>query len=86
MPYPTDKELFWKLVEFGGQLRQVHLMESSLLDKMITTYPVSGSNLVDRPTYQEGDVIINKEGQCFHGVPQIAWEFYIGGYQPAQKW
>ncbi len=19
-------------------------------------------------------------------VPQIAWEFYIGGYQPAQKW
>jgi len=19
-------------------------------------------------------------------VPQVAWEFYIGGYQPAQKW
>jgi len=19
-------------------------------------------------------------------VPQIAWKFYIGGYQPAQKW
>jgi hypothetical protein len=19
-------------------------------------------------------------------VPQIAWEFYIGGYQPVQKW
>jgi hypothetical protein len=18
--------------------------------------------------------------------PQVAWEFYIGGYQPAQKW
>jgi len=24
--------------------------------------------------------------QYFEGVPQIAWEFYIGGYQPAQKW
>ena len=19
-------------------------------------------------------------------APQVAWEFYIGGYQPAQKW
>ncbi|MEO8963031.1 MAG: type ISP restriction/modification enzyme [Ginsengibacter sp.] len=19
-------------------------------------------------------------------VPEVAWEFYIGGYQPAQKW
>lgn len=86
VPYPTDKELFWKLVEFGGQLRQLHLLESSLLDNMITTYPVGGSNVVDKTTYREGDVIINKEGQGFHGVPQIAWEFYIGGYQPAQKW
>ena len=24
--------------------------------------------------------------QCFDNVPLIAWEFYIGGYQPAQKW
>lgn len=24
--------------------------------------------------------------QYFSGVPTVAWEFYIGGYQPAQKW
>ena len=24
--------------------------------------------------------------QYFAAVPVIAWEFYIGGYQPAQKW
>jgi len=30
-------------------------------------------------------VYIN-ETQYFDKVPQIAWEFYIGGYQPAQKW
>jgi hypothetical protein len=23
--------------------------------------------------------------QYFEGVPKLAWEFYIGGYQPAQK-
>ncbi len=25
------------------------------------------------------------ETQYFEKVPQIAWEFYIGGHQPAQK-
>ncbi len=24
--------------------------------------------------------------QYFDNVPQTAWECYIGGYQPAQKW
>ena len=32
-----------------------------------------------------GRVYINKH-QYFDGVPQVAWDFYIGGYQPAQKW
>ncbi len=32
-----------------------------------------------------GRVYIN-DTQYFDGVPQTAWEFYIGGYQPAQKW
>ena len=32
-----------------------------------------------------GNVWIN-DTQCFEGVPSEAWEFYIGGYQPAQKW
>ena len=32
-----------------------------------------------------GRVYIN-ETQYFDHVPEIAWNFYIGGYQPAQKW
>ena len=32
-----------------------------------------------------GRVYIN-DTQYFDNVPQVAWEFYIGGYQPAQKW
>ncbi|WP_227009038.1 type ISP restriction/modification enzyme [Christiangramia fulva] len=32
-----------------------------------------------------GKVWINDE-QYFDNVPEVAWEFYIGGYQPAQKW
>jgi hypothetical protein len=30
-------------------------------------------------------VMINPD-QYFEGVPLVAWEFHIGGYQPAQKW
>ena len=35
--------------------------------------------------YEKEKVWIN-DTQYFDKVPQIAWEFYIGGYQPAQKW
>ena len=41
--------------------------------------------LVDKITYNDGRVYINGE-QYFDNVPLTAWEFYIGGYQPAQKW
>ena len=37
------------------------------------------------PKFEEGKVHINPD-QFFAGVPQVAWEFHIGGYQPAQKW
>ena len=40
--------------------------------------------IIEYPDYL-GSVYIN-ETQYFDGVPQTAWEFYIGGYQPAQKW
>ncbi|MFA6111258.1 MAG: type ISP restriction/modification enzyme [Candidatus Latescibacterota bacterium] len=35
--------------------------------------------------HKTGRVYIN-ETQYFDNVPEIAWNFYIGGYQPAQKW
>lgn len=38
-----------------------------------------------KPAYKNGKVYINKE-QYFEGVPEFAWNFYIGGYQPLQKW
>ncbi|MFH1561096.1 MAG: type ISP restriction/modification enzyme, partial [Patescibacteria group bacterium] len=45
----------------------------------------SGSNTVEKLVYKNGNVYIN-EKQYFGNVPKIAWNFYIGGYQPAQKW
>ena len=85
VPYPKDTKTFWQLVKLGGEIRQIHLLESPTVEKYITQYPVDGSNVVTKPKYQDGKVYIN-DTQYFDNVPQIAWNFYIGGYQPAQKW
>jgi predicted helicase len=85
VPYPKDAPTFWSLVEKGCAIRALHLLESPLLETFITTYPESGTNQVGKVRYDNGKVYIN-ETQYFDKVPQIAWEFYIGGYQPAQKW
>jgi hypothetical protein len=60
-------------------------LESPVVEQYITQYAVSGDSLVTKPKYQDGKVFIN-DTQYFDKVPQVAWEFYIGGYQPAQKW
>jgi predicted helicase len=96
VPYPKDQDTFWKLVKLGGEIRQIHLLESATVEQYITQYPIAGDNLVSRkmsknsPGYvpnneTQGKVYINDE-QYFDNVPLVAWEFYIGGYQPAQKW
>ncbi|PIZ96772.1 MAG: hypothetical protein COX80_00540 [Candidatus Magasanikbacteria bacterium CG_4_10_14_0_2_um_filter_33_14] len=87
VPYPEDKEIFWKLVELGRELRGIHLLESDRVTDFITTFPEGGSNRIEKgyPKYKDGNVYIN-ETQYFGNVPEVAWDFYIGGYQPAQKW
>ena len=85
VPYPKDSASFWKLVEKGKAIRELHLLESPLLEHRITQYPIAGTNQVGKVRYEDGKVYIN-ESQYFSNVPQIAWDFYIGGYQPAQKW
>ncbi|HUZ58573.1 MAG TPA: type ISP restriction/modification enzyme [Hanamia sp.] len=85
LPYPKDSTTFWKLVALGGELRQIHLLECTEVERYITQYQVDGNNLVEEIKYVDNTVFIN-ETQYFNHVPQIAWEFYIGGYQPAQKW
>lgn len=83
--YPKDAESFKKLVALGTELRSLHLLESPEVNKFITTYPVTGLDKIEKLVYKEGNVFINAE-QYFGNVPEPVWNFYIGGYQPAQKW
>lgn len=96
IPYPKDQNRFWELVKLGGELRQIHLLESPKVDNNITTYPNDGSNVITRKLSKTDWEITNEEKQVgriwinddqyFDSIPLVAWEFYIGGYQPAQKW
>jgi predicted helicase len=85
VPYPGNQKTFWQLVKLGGEIRQIHLLESPIVNKYITQYPIDGNNIVSKLKYEAGRVYIN-DSQYFAGVPEMAWNFYIGGYQPAQKW
>ncbi|MDP2303957.1 MAG: type ISP restriction/modification enzyme [Ignavibacteria bacterium] len=91
VPYPKDKTTFKKLVNLGTELRELHLLESPVVNKFITTFPKDGTCEVEKITYIKengvsiGEVWINSE-QYFGKVPETAWNLYIGGYQPAQKW
>ncbi len=85
VPFPRDTKQFRTLARLGTKLRALHLMESEKLNTLITTYPETGDNTVTAIRFDTGKVWINK-AQHFAKVPKAAWEFYIGGYQPAKKW
>lgn len=102
VPFPENAPKFRKIAQIGAKLRQLHLMQSEKLSKTITQYNQTGDNRVTEITAEFtpekagkaekaekaenlGKVRINST-QYFGNVPQSAWEFYIGGYQPAQKY
>lgn len=101
VPYPKKEETFWHMVALGGDLRELHLLESTKVEGHPTpSYPIEGDNVVTRTMCKEdwetyspnsyqggiyGKIWIN-ENQFFDNIPLVAWELYIGSYRPAQKW
>lgn len=84
IPYPTDATRYHNLAKKGAELRKLHLMEG-LPNSVGVSFPAVGTLQVDCYRWENNRVYINSE-QFFEGVPEQAWNFYIGGYQPAQKW
>jgi len=73
-------------------LRGLHLMESPLLNTRVIEVN-DGDNFVSRKIVKKDTEIEDEKVKIFindtqyiANIPLIAWEFYIGGYQPAQKW
>lgn len=84
VPYPPKKQ-FKKFVELGSKLRHLHLLEDVKIEKSLASYPIDGNNEITKLQFADNKVLINGT-QYFDNVPFPSWEFFIGGYQPAQKW
>jgi type I restriction-modification system DNA methylase subunit len=85
VPYPPSPEVFWDVSAKGSALRKLHLMEDAAIGPTPYKFTGVGDTVVGKVKYEGGRVAIN-DAQGFDNVPEIAWNFYIGGYQPAQKW
>ena len=97
IPLPASLDLFRNLARLGGELVALHLMESPKLDKFITTYTGPAKPDVGRVNWSQDtvwlDAPVARKGQAvrpgtigFLGVPEIVWNFHIGGYQVCHKW
>ncbi|MFK5976259.1 MAG: N-6 DNA methylase [Sulfurovum sp.] len=92
VPYPSI-DTFWTLIGLGSQLRALHLMESKQLDERIIDIEGEGemiiTNKLNKKDFTIEDNIVTlriNDEVSISNIPLISWEFYIGGYQPAQKW
>lgn len=85
IPIPASPDVFHNVSEQGEALRRLHLTEDAAVGD--TPYPFhgEGDSVVEKPRFDAGNVWINST-QRFANVPAVAWNFPIGGYQPAQKW
>ena len=95
IPNPENRNEFLRLAAIGSELRQWHTLQHPKADIacFITAFDSPEPDMqVDKPRYtpdsdtpETGSVYWNKT-TCIRNVPAAAWQFYIGGYQPAQKW
>lgn len=87
IPYPTNADDFDSLAAYGKRLRCLHLMHGAASWNANKLYPClgEGSGVVERHKWKDGRVYIN-DTQYYNNVSEEMWQFYIGGYQVADKW
>ena len=91
IPYPANGEYFLTMAGYGTKLRNLLIREGINHKDFITRYPVSeGNDIVSTRRFENtgngvGKVWIN-EHRYFENVPAGAWNLFISGYQPLDKW
>lgn len=91
--FPTTVSGFRTHIVLGRQLRQVHTLEGIKNNEYSIEFTTEGDCVVNKPHFEiqvlgsmpMGKLWIN-DIQYLDNVPEIAWNFNIGGYMPVQKW
>jgi predicted helicase len=87
LPLTSSLDLFRALAALGGELVALHLMESPKLDKHITKFTGCKNPEVEKVAHSDETVWLDKAQTAgFRGVPEVVWNFHIGGYQVCEKW
>jgi Type ISP C-terminal specificity domain len=97
VPLPGGAQLFQELARLGGQLIALHTLKSTRLNHPITKYKGPRNPEVGRISWSDDTVWLDAEvakrgGDAaagtigFQGVPEVVWNFHIGGYQVCEKW
>jgi hypothetical protein len=86
VPFPDSADDFETLSGLGWALVQAHLLREPLR-RGLATYHGKGGDTVEAVLYSPAAqaVAINKT-QVFKPVPQVVWDFQIGGYQVLDKY
>ena len=87
IPYPQNQEMLESIAAIGARLRELHLLESvpAGLGALGVSYQGRGNDTVEKMEWCDNAVWINNDNR-FEGISDAVWNFYIGGYQPMQKW
>lgn len=86
VPFPEAADDFETLSGLGWGLVQAHMLRE-LPHRGLAVYHGQGDHAVEVVLYspQEQAIHVNKT-QHFRPVPQVVWEFHIGGYQVLDKY
>ena len=68
-------------------MRHLHLMDNTATWNAKSQFPFkgNGSSIIVKPQWKDDKVYINKENY-YDNVPEVVWQYYIGGYPIAEKW
>lgn len=84
IPFVDNPELFKKYAEIGSELIILHLSKYNDLNPYCS-FELEDINKIEKIVYKDEKIYINKK-QYFSSIKKNIWEWYIGGYQPLQKW
>jgi Type ISP C-terminal specificity domain len=87
IPIPRAWAVFNQLALLGRSLIALHLFESPVLEQSKLTQVGSNRGEIDTVSWDLDTVWIDKtQTRGFRGVPEVVWNFHIGGYQVCEKW
>ena len=95
VPLPRDRDLFADLIPLGTKLVALHLLDADALPDLLKEPKVRFASTGGEPRLGRFNKDVRrdpsgrvhlKDQNWLATVPEAAWEHWIGGYQPAQKW